>query len=122
MKEEGRRRRNSSEWSLSAGKFTAFFLGWESRMLYPTLAVFLKARPGLAPLEVNGENPIDISGTWVWAITTGKTHSLNGEMSAAIHSSILVKNKDKEHISKFNIPSTVNRCLFPPSQIQHCSD
>lgn len=88
MKESGRRRRNSSEQSLSAGKFTVFFLGWESERLYSALAVFLKARPGLAPLEVNGENPIDVSGTWVWAIITGKTCSLNGEMSAAIHSSI----------------------------------
>lgn len=64
------------------------FLGWESGSLYPVLAVFLKARPRLAPLEVNGENPIDVSGTWVWAIITGKTRSLNEEMSVAIHSSI----------------------------------
>lgn len=60
----------------------------ESRSLYSALAVFLKARPGLAPLEVNGENLIDVSGTWASAIITGKTRSLNGEMSVAIYSSI----------------------------------
>lgn len=86
--EAGGRRRNSSDWSLSAGKFTVFFLWWESGRLYPVLAVFLKARPGVAPLKVNGDNPIDVSKTWVCAIITGKTHSLNEEMSAAIHSSI----------------------------------
>jgi len=87
VKETGRRR-NSSEWSPSAGKFTVFFLGWETGRLYPALATFLKARPGLSLLEVNGENPIDVSGTWAWAVITGKTHSLNGEMSTAIHSFI----------------------------------
>lgn len=65
-----------------------FLLGWESRRLSLALAVFLKARPPLAPLEVSGQNPIYVSRTWVWAIIIGKTRSLNGEMSAAILSSI----------------------------------
>lgn len=73
---------------LRSCKFRVFFLGWESRRLSLALAVLLKARPGLAPLGVSGQNPIDVSRTWVWAIITGKTRSLNGEMSAAIHSSI----------------------------------
>lgn len=30
-------------------------------------------------MEVNEENPVDISKAWVWAIITGKTHGLNGE-------------------------------------------
>lgn len=85
-----------------------FFLGWESRRLSLALAVFLKARPGLAPLEVSGQNPIDVSRTWVWAIITGKTHSLKMEKCLQPYlAPFQVKNKKKKKksISQFTSPA-----------------